>query len=98
MSQNDANDLARRLMVAAAQFAGGALERYGAEYPEQLEQLARSGAKFAVRVDDLLAASSRAAVVAVLVRDDEDGVLLSREVEVVHVEVSKLGEPGGTSH
>lgn len=56
-------EAARKLMVAAAQFAGAALQSYTVAYPEQAALLAHVGGGFAVRVSEILTENPRCALV-----------------------------------
>jgi len=77
-------ECARHAMVAAAHFAGAAMETYSKAYPDQAALLAISGGSFAVRVSDILSKSPRVALV---------NVLAGEEIEIAHVPLNAPGMP-----
>jgi hypothetical protein len=79
----DPKELARRLMIAAAQFAAASMEAYNAAHPEQAALLAGIGGSFGVRVSDILSPNPRVGLVSALPGGEE--------VEVAHVVLSAPG-------
>lgn len=80
----DPKELARLLLVAAAQFAAAAMDAFSKNYPEQVEMLAEAGGSFGVRVSDILTAEPRVGLVNVI-----DG----KDVEIAHVLLSRPVAP-----
>lgn len=60
----NAQELARRLLVAAGYFGAAAVEARDRAHPGEIERLMAAGAKFSARVEDLLGSSPRVAIVA----------------------------------
>jgi hypothetical protein len=94
----DSRELARLLFVAAARFAGSALEDYQREHPKEYESLAAGQPVFTVRIDGMLSAAPRVSIVTLLQRVEVEGQLCARECEVAHVQLARLGGHGSTAH
>lgn len=80
--RGEPEELARRVLLIASHFAGEAIARYAASYPDQAAALGKSGCEFTVRVSNILSDRPRVALIAV---GDGD------ECEVAHVDLKKGG-------
>ena len=80
----DPKELARLVLVAAAHFAGAAMEAYSKAHPEQVELMVHAGGSFGVRVSDILTTEPRVVL---------ENVVGDKAVEIAHVQLHRPAPP-----